>query len=295
VTPALAENRLTDAGRGPTALRIQLGAHLRRLRQARDLTREAAGYEIRASESKISRMELGRVACKVRDVADLLAFYGAPESEREILLTLARQANSPGWWQSLNDVVPPWFTSYLGLEQAAALIRSYEPLFVPPLLQTCDYARALIRISHPRASSAEVERRVQLRRGRQRILRDPVGSVFWAVLDEGALVRPVGGSRVMRDQLTALIEASRWPNVRLQITSLQAEVLATAGSAFSILRFEEAELPDLVYAEQPTTALYLDRPGDVEHYTVAMERACASAEPPDRTAHHLEQIRTTIP
>jgi uncharacterized protein DUF5753 len=238
-------------------------------------------------------MELGRVACKVRDVADLLALYNAPADERDVLLSLARQANSPGWWQPLNDVVPPWFTSYLGLEQAATLIRSYEPLFVPPLLQTSGYARALLAHSYPSSSAAEIERRVELRRGRQRILREPAACLLWAVLDEGALVRWVGGAQVMHDQLAALADVARLPNVRLQIASLPAAVLATAGSAFSILRFEEPELPDLVYAEQPTTALYLDRPGDVEHYTVAMERACAAAEPPDRTVDRLEQIMAT--
>src|SRR3954452_4539522 len=126
---------------GPTVLRIQLGTQLRRLREAKGVTREVAGYEIRASESKISRMELGRVSFKERDVADLLKLYGVEGEEREALVTLARQANSPGWWHPYADLLAPWFQSYLGLEESASLIRTYEVQFVPGLLQTADYAK----------------------------------------------------------------------------------------------------------------------------------------------------------
>src|SRR6266536_4650431 len=129
---------------GPTVLRIMLGTQLRRLREAKGITREDAGYQIRASESKISRMELGRVSFKERDIADLLTLYGVDDEERERLLTLARQANTPGWWHRYGDVLPSWFQSYLGLEASAALIRTYEVQFVPGLLQTEHYARAVV-------------------------------------------------------------------------------------------------------------------------------------------------------
>src|SRR5947209_14712093 len=156
---------------GPTVLRILLGAQLRKLREAKGVTREEAGWEIRASESKISRIELGRVGFKERDVADLLTLYGVTdEQERATLLALAHEANTPGWWYRYSDLLPNWFQAYLGLEAAAALIRTYEVQFVPGLLQTEDYTRAGVLLAHDRASRADIERRVALRKDRQQTL-----------------------------------------------------------------------------------------------------------------------------
>jgi transcriptional regulator with XRE-family HTH domain len=276
-----------DHATGSTALRIQVGARLRRLRQARGISREAAGWEIRGSESKISRMELGRVPFKERDVTDLLTLYGAGLPERTALLALARRANAPAWWQRFGDVVPPWHLSYLGLEEAASLIRTYESHVVPGLLQTPDYARALLRREHVAASAAEIERRVELRCSRQRVLYRPEPPQFWAVLDEAVLRREIGGRDVMRDQVRALQEAARLPHVRLQIVPFHQGAPTPVGFPFAILRFAEPELADVVYVEQLTSALYLDKPGDVDHYHVAMERACLDAEPPERTPELL--------
>src|SRR4051794_36731325 len=167
---------------GPTALRIQMGTQLRRLRESRGVSRESAGWEIRASESKISRMELGRVSFKERDVADLLTMYGVEGAERDMLVALARQANSPGWWHPFADLLPPWFQSYLGLEEAASLIRTFELQFVPGLLQTADYARAVIKLGHKGASEEEIVRRIQLRQGRRQVLSRPKPPQLWAVI-----------------------------------------------------------------------------------------------------------------
>ncbi|WP_396888658.1 helix-turn-helix domain-containing protein [Micromonospora reichwaldensis] len=271
-------------GTGPTVLRMLLGTQLRRLRESSGVTREGAGWEIRASESKISRMELGRVGFKERDVADLLTLYGVTASEeREALLKLARDANSPGWWHRYGDVLPNWFQSYLGLEAAAALIRSYEVQFVPGLLQTREYARAVVLLGHGRAAPAEIERRVALRMQRQRLLHRENPPQLWAVVDEAALRRPIGGPRVMREQVAALIEATKSPNIRLQVIPFAAGGHAAAGGAFTILRFGDRELPDIVYIEQLTSALYLDKRDDLDYYAVAMERLCVEAEPPERT------------
>ena len=278
----MASARPADTG-GSTALRIQLGARLRRLRQARGISREAAGYEIRGSESKISRMELGRVPFKERDVADLLALYGVAGPESSALLNLARRANAPSWWRQFGEVVPPWFLSYLGLEEAASLIRAYEAHSVPDLLQTPDYARAVLRREHSRSTAAEIERRIELRCTRQRVLTRPDPPQFWAVLDEAVLRREIGGREVMQAQVRALLDAARRPNVRLQIVPFHQGAVTPAGFPFAIMRFAEPELPDVVYVEQLTGAVYLDKPADVEHYAVAMERACLEAEPPDRT------------
>ncbi|WP_433269819.1 helix-turn-helix domain-containing protein [Micromonospora vinacea] len=276
---------------GPTVLRMLLGAQLRRLRESSGVTREGAGWEIRSSESKISRMELGRVGFKERDVADLLTLYGVTEEhERDALLKLARDANSPGWWHRYGDVLPSWFQSYLGLEAAAALIRSYEVQFVPGLLQTREYARAVVLLGHGAAGPGEIDRRVALRMQRQQLLQRQNPPQLWAVVDEAALRRPIGGAEVMRGQLTALIEATKSPHIRLQVIPFAAGGHAAAGGAFTILRFGDQELPDIVYIEQLTSAIYLDKRDDLDYYAVAMERLCVEAEPPERTAEILGRL-----
>ncbi|GGN73776.1 transcriptional regulator [Actinoplanes lobatus] len=282
-------------GGGPTVLRILLGSQLRKLRESRGITREAAGYEIRASGSKISRMELGRVSFKERDVADLLTMYGVSDSaERDALINLARQANNPGWWQHFSDVLPGWFQAYLGLEAAASLIRTYEIQFVPGLLQTPDYARAVIMLGHAGATADEINRRVDVRLQRQQILTRSGGPQLWAVIDEAVLRRPIGGVEVMRAQIEALIEASKMPSVRLQIIPFQAGGHAAAGGPFAILRFPEPELPDVVYVEQLTSAIYLDKREDVDHYAMAMERVCIDAEPPNHTPEILGKLLNEV-
>jgi hypothetical protein len=268
-----------------------LGAHLRRLREAQGVSREDAGWEIRGSESKISRMELGRVSFKERDLADLLTLYGVhDEDERAALLARAREANTPGWWHRYGDVLPNWFQSYLGLEAAAALIRTYEVQFVPGLLQTKDYARAVVLLGHGHADAEEIGRRVDLRMARQQVHTRPEPPRLWAVVDEGALRRPVGGQRVMHAQVEALIDATKLPNVRLQVIPFHAGGHAAAGGSFTILRFPDQDLPDVVYIEQLTSALYLDKREDVDHYAETMDRLCVEADPPTRTAEILYGI-----
>ncbi|GAB3880685.1 hypothetical protein GCM10027612_08650 [Microbispora bryophytorum subsp. camponoti] len=209
--------------RSPTVLRILLGTQLRRLRESRHIRLEEAGHAIRASHSKISRMELGRVGFRRRDVADLLTLYGVTdESEREALLSLVAQANAPGWWHKYDDVLPSWFEAYVGLEQAASAIRCYEVQFVPGLLQAPAYAEAVVRLGHPDASGEEIERRVRLRMDRQEVLVRPDPPILWAVIDEAVLRRPVGGAEVMRAQIEHLLEMVAQPRVTLQIIPFSA-------------------------------------------------------------------------
>jgi hypothetical protein len=268
-----------------------LGAHLRRLREAQGVSREDAGWEIRASESKISRMELGRVSFKERDVEDLLTLYSQVDTdERERLLALARQANTPGWWHRYGDVLPNWFQSYLGLEAAASLIRTYEVQFVPGLLQTADYARSVVLLGHGRAKAEEIDRRVDLRMRRQKILDRPEAVQLWAVIDEAVLRRPVGSRSTMRGQIQALIDATQRQSVHLQVLPFQVGGHSAAGGAFSILRFPDQELPDIVYVEQLSSALYLDKRDDVELYVDAMERLCVEADQPERAPDTLRRI-----
>ena len=282
----------TGSAGGPTVLRILLGTQLRRLREAHGVSRENAGWEIRSSESKISRIELGRVSFKERDVADLLSLYGMADDdpERARLLALARQANAPGWWQPYSDVMAGWFQSYLGLEAATSLIRTYEVQFIPGLLQTREYARAVVRLGHPRASDTDVERRVELRLARQKLLTRDDPPQLWAVVDEAALRRPIGGAAVLRGQIEALVGATQLPNVRLQIVPFEVGGHAAAGGAFTILRFPEEDLLDVVYVEQLTSALYLDKREDIDLYAEAMERLCLDANPPGQTGDMLAGI-----
>lgn len=256
---------------GSVVRRMLLGSQLRRLREARGITREAAGYSIRASESKISRMELGRVSFKTRDVEDLLTLYGiSDETERTSLLSLAREANVAGWWHSYSDVLPSWFPTYVGLEGAASLIRVYEVQFVHGLLQTEAYAQAVVRRGMQGASEADIERRVALRLERQKYLVAENAPEFHIVLDEAALRRPYGDREVMRGQLQHLIDISERPNVRLQIMPFSFGGHSGESGAFTILSFPESDLSDVVYLEQLTSALYLDKREDVAQYEKAL-------------------------
>ena len=276
---------------GPTVLRIMLGAQLRRLREAKGISREDAGYLIRASESKISRMELGRVGFKERDIADLLSLYGIThQDERAALLALARQANTPGWWQRYGDILPSWFQTYLGLEEAATLIRTYEVQFVPGLLQTEDYARAVITHGNPGALAEEIDRRVSLRMKRQQVLTRSDAPQFWAVVDEAALRRPMGSPVVMAAQLERLIKVCELPNVTLQVLPFHVGAHAAEAGAFTILRFPEPDLPDVVYIEQLTGALYLDKRDDVDAYMGAVDRLSVESAPPRTTVEILDSI-----
>ena len=274
-----ADRTVVHAGYEPTALRIALGAQLRRLREASQLTTDEAGQAIRATHSKISRLERGRSGAKQRDVADLLSLYGVTdETEREGLLALARQANTPGWWQQYSDILPKWLELYVGLEKAASIIRAYEVQFVHGLLQTQDYARAVILIANAHAPVEEIDRRVSLRMKRQQLLTQPDAPELWAVLDEASLRRPPGGRKVMRAQLEHLLQITDLPNVTLQVVPFDAGPHAAAGGPFTILRFPEPDLPDLVYLEQLNSALYLDQPDAVIDYVTVMDQLCVQAE-----------------
>jgi hypothetical protein len=224
-------------------------------------------------------------------VADLLTLYGVTdEAERATLLVLAEEANSPAWWQHFNDVVPTWTRAYLGAEQAASLVRCFEVQRVPHLLQTPDYARASLRLAHSGADGAELDRRVKLRMTRQRILRRRPAAQLWAVIDEAALRRPVGGISTMRAQLRHLIEICRLPQVTVQVMPFLAGGHAAEAGPVTILRLPGGRLPDMVYLEQRVTALYPDRPHEIERYWDVMNRLVVEAESPDETPTILHRI-----
>ncbi|NIK60048.1 hypothetical protein BJY22_005765 [Kribbella shirazensis] len=280
----MSEQAMSGGDEGPTALRIMLGGQLRRMRESAGFSRADAGWQIRASESKVSRMELGRVGFKERDVSDLLELYGmGDEDERVRLMELARAANNPGWWSRYGDVLPAWFTNYVGLELAATLIRTYEVMFVPGLLQTEEYARSVVQLGKSFLPEPEVDQRVALRVTRQQILTRPNPVKLWVVIDESVLHRPVGGPDVMRAQIEHLLEWSQRPNITLQVMPFTSVGYPGAGGSFSLLRFADSDLPDVVYIEHASSALYLDKIDEVDEYVAIMEGLTIAADPVSAT------------
>jgi transcriptional regulator with XRE-family HTH domain len=284
----------TASSGGPTALRIVLGAQLRRLREAAEISRADAGYSIRGSESKISRLELGRVGLKERDVADLLTMYGVTDqAERDQFLEMVKRSNQPGWWHRFNDLMPDWFQDYVGLEEAAIRILTYELQFVPGLMQTEDYARAIASHGRPESAGPDVERRVRLRMNRQKILNRPGAPRLWAVIDESVLYRPIGGRDVMLAQLDHLLQLTKQAQITLQVVPFALSGYAAEGP-FTMLRFGEPELPDLVYIEHLAGALYLDKRDEVELYGRVFDQLTVDALTPDRTRQMLAKARAEI-
>jgi uncharacterized protein DUF5753/helix-turn-helix protein len=276
---------------GPTVRRMLVGVRLRRLRTEAGISREEAGEAIRASEWKIHRLENGQVGFKERDIVDLLRLYGVSDpGEIAAVVGMALEANQQGWWHDYGDVLPQWFRAYLDLEQAASLIRSYEGQFVPGLLQTEEYARAVMG-GALEESPDDIQRRVDLRLARQEVLTSKDAPRLWTVVDEAALRRPIGGSpEVMRVQLERLIDATKLPNVTLQVLPFNAGAHPAMVGAFSLLRFSEEDLPDVVYLEYLTGAMYLEKREDVRQYLHVIESISVRADPPDRTPEILSGI-----
>lgn len=285
---------MTDPGAdNVTVRRMLVGARLRRLREQAGVTRDKAGYVIRASESKMSRLELGRVSFKERDLTDLLDCYGVTdEDERADLVQLAREANSGGRWREYDDVLLGWFTNYVALEEVAAVIRVYEVHFIPGLLQTPGYAQAVAATAVPPRSEQAVARAVALRVERQKVLARTDPPHLWAVIDEAALRRPLGGQHVFREQVEHLITLGRRPNVAIQVLPLRPGVVGPAGGPFSLLRFSDPDLADVVYVEQLLSALYLDRSEQVERYTDMMNQLTVQSLTPQQSESFLRDLLT---
>jgi transcriptional regulator with XRE-family HTH domain len=293
---ATATSITSVAGGGPTVLRIVLGTNLRRLRERAGITAEDAASAIRGSHSKISRLETGRMVFKERDLVDLLHLYGVRDrTEYQSLLELARQANTPGWWQDYSDILPNWFQNYIAIEMAAAEIWAYETRSVPELLQTDDYSRALASRGYGDDSAGEIERRVRQRATRQENFLDQSNPpALRVLLDEAVLRRQVDGETVMRGQLRHLAEIAERPNTTVQVLPFDTGNGPAQGS-FSILRFTEPDMPDFVYVEQLTSVLYLDRPEDVENYRRVMERLSSRALTPQQTTLFLRKLLSQAP
>jgi transcriptional regulator with XRE-family HTH domain len=261
----------------PTVRRRRLALELRRLREAARLTCEEVADHLECSASKISRVETGRVSVSPRDVRDMLELYGVPGAQRESLVQLARDSRQKGWWHAYSDTMQPQMATYIGLESAASEIRIYEVSLIPGLLQTEDYARAVIRAGMVNSPAEDIERRVSLLMARQpAVVREDPPKV-WAVLDEAALRRRVGGSGLMRLQLEHLLAQAALPNVAVQVIPFGGGAHPAMGRPFIILVFPERVDTDVVYLEDLTSALYLEDVAEVDRYNVFFNHLRATA------------------
>ncbi|WP_328664702.1 helix-turn-helix domain-containing protein [Streptomyces sp. NBC_00328] len=288
----MGENR--SGGSAPTVLRLVLGKRLRHLRERAGVSFEEAARAIEVTALTVRRIEKAEVGLRIPYVRELLRAYGVPAAEVDDFLALAREANKPGWWYSYRDVLPDWFSAYVSLESEAGVIRLYEPHYVPGLLQTRDYATALMRVGFPNETKQDVARRVALRMKRQDLLAKPDAPAVWAILDETVLRRPVGGPEVMRAQFDRLTEALDLPKVRIQIMRFGVGAHPGAFGPFHHFRFGFSELPDIVYTESLVGAVYVDRPDVVVSYLEVLDRMSVQAEPVARTRAVLGELRKEL-
>ncbi|MEU9479824.1 helix-turn-helix transcriptional regulator [Streptomyces sp. NPDC048191] len=287
----------TDWGGAPSVLRMILGRQLEELRTRAGLSYDAAGAAIGVSHSTIRRMEAAKVArLRLTDAEKLLQVYGVTDrDEIDTFLQSVREANKRGWWHTYRDVMPDWFAAYLSLEQAALQIRAYENQFVHGLLQTEDYARALLGAENPHACAEATERRVALRMRRQELLSREAPPRVWVVMDETVLRWPVGGPQVMRAQIDHLVEVGRLPHVTLQLMPFtNGPHPAMRAGAYHLFRFRARELPDIVYLSGLVGAVYLDKADDVVVYREALDRLGAQATPARKTEALLGAIRKEL-
>jgi transcriptional regulator with XRE-family HTH domain len=288
-------NDARPANAAPTVLRVVLGKRLQDLREKAGLSYEQAARALDVTHATIRRMEKAEVGLRLPYVEKLLQTYGVTEPlEVEKFLDLAKDANRPGWWHHFRDVLPEWFSAFVSLEGSAELIRAYEPHYVPGLLQTDDYAQAVLRAGRPRATQEEIDRTVELRRERQALLVREEPPMLWVVMDETVLRRPIGGPGVMRAQIERLIEACEMPQVRLQVLPFASGPHPAMYGPFHIFRFEHPELPDVVYVESLVGAIYLDDRNDVSAFREALDRMSAQAPSTNRTKDFLNARRREL-
>ncbi|MFI2203258.1 helix-turn-helix domain-containing protein [Streptomyces sp. NPDC020192] len=287
---------MSERRAAPTVGQVVLGKRLQELREASGLSREEAARVLRVASATVRRMEMAEVALKIPYVQVLLDTYGVPEEEAAAFVRLAEEANQPGWWQRFHDVLPDWFSLYVSLEGAARIIRSYEPHFVPGLLQTEEYARAVMEAGTIGQTSPQtVERHVSLRLERQRLLERDDPPHLWVIMDETVLRRPVSTRpEVMRDQLDRLLEFAERDRVTLQIAEFAAGPHPGTYAPFTLFRFAEPELPDMVFTEYLTGALYLDSRREVAAHLEVLDHMTARAASAQRTRTLLREFRASL-
>ena len=277
----------------PTVGQVVLGKRLQELREAAGFKREEAARVLRVAPATVRRMEMAEVALKIPYVQVLLETYGVAEDETEAFVQLAEEANQPGWWQRFHDVLPDWFSLYVSLEGAAGIIRSYEPHFVPGLLQTEEYARAVMEAGTVgQTEPGAIERHVSLRMARQKLLDRPDPPHLWVIMDETVLKRPVSiRGEVMRDQLDKLLDFAERDGVTVQVAEFSDGPHPGTYAPFTLFRFGEPELPDMVFTEYLTGALYLDSRTEVSAHLEVLDHMTARAASAQRTKKILRKYR----
>ncbi|MGY1452827.1 helix-turn-helix domain-containing protein [Streptomyces sp. SS8] len=286
---------MSEPRSAPTVGQLVLGRRLQDLREKAGLRREEAAKVLHVASATIRRMETAEVALKIPYVRLLLEAYGVAGRDAETFVALAEEANRPGWWQRFRDVLPDWFSVHVSLESSARVIRAYEPHVVPGLLQTEEYARHILRKGAVgRAVKGEVERHVALRMERQRLLTRADAPRLWVLVEETALRRPVGPPQVMRAQADRLLEEAERPNVTLQITEFSSGFHPGTYGPFVLFRFGLPELPDMVYVEYLTGAVYLDERTEVASHLELLDRMSAQAATARRTKEILRDFRREL-
>jgi transcriptional regulator with XRE-family HTH domain len=275
---------------GPTVRRRRLGAELRRLRDGQSLKLEEVAERLDLAPSTLSRIETGKAPTKTAYLTAMLDLYGVDDpAARRVLIDMAREGHRKGWWSSYDDILPSGFDIYVGLEAEASGLRSYESYLVHGLLQTTDYALAVLREIRPRDSEEHLLRGVELRMQRQRLLeQDPVLDL-WIIMDEGAIRRTIGGPDVMRRQLEHLVQASRWSNVTLQVLTFECGAHAGLTGPFSILEFPERTDPDVAHTESLGGMIYLEKDREVRACAEAFDRMRACALSPAASIELIQQ------
>ncbi|MFF3611164.1 helix-turn-helix transcriptional regulator [Streptomyces sp. NPDC002580] len=286
---------MSEPRSAPTVGQVVLGRRLLDLRERAGLKREEAARILRVAPATVRRMEMAEVSLKIPYLQLLLKSYGISDEEAEAFVRLAEDANKPGWWQRFHDILPDWFSMHVSLEGAAALLRSYEPHFVPGLLQTEDYARGVLKAGAIGQTRPEdIERHVALRMQRQALLTRADAPRIWAVMDETALRRAIGGPEVMRAQIDKLLQATKLPNVTLQVIPFASGPHPGTYGPFVLFRFAMPELPDMVYSEYLTGAVYLDARSEVATHLEVMDRMAAQAATAHRTKEILRDLRKEL-
>lgn len=284
---------MSERRAAPTVGQVVLGRRLQELRETAGLRREEAARVLRVAPATVRRMEMAEVALKIPYVQVLLTTYGVAERDVAAFVALAEEANQPGWWQRYHDVLPDWFSLHVSLEGAARVIRQYEPHYVPGMLQTEEYARAVLEAGTVGQSGAEsIERHVSLRMARQKLLTRATPPHLWVVMDETALRRPVSiRPEVMRHQFERLLDVVERDHVTLQVAEFEAGPHPGTYAPFVLFRFAEPELPDVVYTEYLTGALYLDSRPEVAMHLEVLDHMAAHAASADRTKELLREYR----
>jgi transcriptional regulator with XRE-family HTH domain len=286
--------RRSNPDQNPTLRARRLAAELQRRREATGMSREEVARQLEWSTSTLFRIETGRNRPQPGNVRMLLELYGVTGPERDGLIQLTREARQPGWWHSFRDVLPNPYEVYIGLEAGAASIRNFEPIVVPGLLQTADYARETFRNGPIELDPEEVERLLEVRLARQQILTRDDRPRLWAVIDEAVIHRAVGSSEVMRGQLRHLADATRQGKTTIQVVPYRAGAHAGTTGPFVILDYAEVTDAAVVYVETLAGDIYLEERSDVDRYTLAFDRLVAAALHPDDSVQLIERLASSL-